>query len=135
MAATLDIDYADDDIPWCGLFVGHCIATALGDEPIPSNPLGAKNWRHFGMPCDPQLGCVLVFYRGQKDGWQGHVGFYFAEDVNYYHVLGGNQSNSVNLMRVDRIRLIASRWPVTAGLPEGRRNLGTAEAPVSNNEE
>lgn len=119
MADTLDIDYDDDDIPWCGLFVGHCIASALGDEPIPPNPLGARNWNKFGINCKSQVGCVLLFYRGKKTGWQGHVGFYFAEDSHHYHVLGGNQSNSVNVVKIGRERLIASRWPITAGLPTG----------------
>jgi hypothetical protein len=50
---------------------------------------------------------VLVFAR--KGG--GHVGFYVGEDATAYHVLGGNQGNAVNVMRIAKDRCIAIRWP------------------------
>src|SRR5712691_3755369 len=43
-AKDLNIDYDDDDIPWCGLFVAHCIGSTLPEEALPTNPLGARNW-------------------------------------------------------------------------------------------
>lgn len=136
MADTIDIDYADDDIPWCGLFVGHCVGSSLGDEPLPVNPLGARNWMKFGEDCEPQLGSVLVFWRGKskKNGWQGHVGFYHGEDSTHYHVLGGNQSNSVNVMKLDKKRLLGARWPLTAGLPSGVKVVGGIGVRESENE-
>jgi uncharacterized protein (TIGR02594 family) len=133
-ADTIDIDYADDDIPWCGLFVAHCIGAMLGDEPLPANPLGARNWLTFGEACEPQLGSVLVFWRGKKNGWQGHVGFYHGEDSAHFHVLGGNQSNAVNIMKIERKRLLGARWPLTAGEPTGRKIAGGSGVAVSENE-
>jgi len=47
------------------------------------------------------LGDILVFSR--KGG--GHVGFYVAEDATAYHVLGGNQSDSVSITRIAKSRL------------------------------
>ena len=108
------IDYRDDDIPWCGLFVGHCVSSTLLDEKLPGNPLGARNWLKFGAPCDAGLGSVLVFWRGKRNGWQGHVGFYAGEDGEAYHVLGGNQGNKVSITRIKRDRLLEARWPATA---------------------
>lgn len=134
MAETIDLDYGNDDIPWCGLFVGHCIGATLGDEPMPANPLGARNWLHFGEECEPQLGAVLVFWRVKKSGWQGHVGFYHGEDTHHYHVLGGNQSNSVNVMKLTKKRLLGARWPLTAGQPSGRKVAGGSDVAVSENE-
>lgn len=113
-AANLDISYPNDDIPWCGLFVAHCIGSTLPGEPLPSNPLGARNWRNFGDPTDPRLGAVLVFWRGSREGFQGHVGFYNGENANAYQVLGGNQSNSVSLAWVAKDRLLGARWPHSA---------------------
>ena len=52
------------------------------------------------------------------DGIVGHVGFYFAEDEASYHVLGGNRSNMVNVMRLGKDRLLTARWPHTALAPE-----------------
>ena len=121
---VLDIDYKDDDIPWCGLFVGHCIGSTLGDEPLPPNPLGARTWLKFGDKCEPQVGAVLVFWRGKKSGWQGHVGFYHGEDKKYYHVLGGNQSNKVSVVKIPRKRLLGARWPVMAGAASGEKSAG-----------
>ena len=108
------IDYRDDDIPWCGLFVAHCISATLSSEKLPANPLGARQWLKFGAPCTPSLGSVLVFWRGSKAGWKGHVGFYAGEDSNAYHVLGGNQSNKVCITRIAMGRLLGARWPSTA---------------------
>jgi uncharacterized protein (TIGR02594 family) len=134
MAETINIDYPDDDIPWCGLFVGHCIASSLGEEPLPVNPLGARNWLKFGEECEPQSGAVLVFWRVKKSGWLGHVGFYQGEDATHYHVLGGNQSNSVSVVRIEKKRLLGARWPLTAGVPSGTRVAGGGGVLESENE-
>jgi len=118
-ATKTGIDYKSDDIPWCGLFVAHCISSTLLEEPLPANPLTARNWMKFGAPAQPALGSVLVFWRGRKDGWQGHVGFYAGEDAAAYHVLGGNQGDAVSITRIKRERLLDVRWPATAPFTEG----------------
>ncbi len=106
--------YDDDDIPWCGLFVAHCVGSQMTEEPLPTNPLGARQWADFGGEISPQMGAVMVFWRGSPDGWKGHVGFYWAEDDEAYHILGGNQSNSVSITRLAKNRLLSARWPDTA---------------------
>lgn len=114
-AKSTGISYSDDDIPWCGLFVAHCINSTLTDEALPNNPLGARNWARFGAPCEPALGSVLVFWRESRTSFKGHVGFYAGEEQSgAYHVLGGNQSNSVSIARISRDRLLEARWPATA---------------------
>lgn len=113
-ADDLDLWYPDDDIPWCGLFVAHCIGSQLPNEPLPDNPLGARNWSKFGVESTSVYGSILVFWRGKPNGWKGHVGFYASEDSTTFHVLGGNQSNSVSIARVAKNRLIGARWPLTA---------------------
>lgn len=114
-------DYTSDDIPWCGLFVAHCIGSSLPDEELPVNPLRARNWATFGEECDPKRGAVLVFWRGSEKSGNGHVGFYYSEDDAAYHVLGGNQSDSVNVCRVAKNRLVkgGARWPRTAATLTG----------------
>ena len=118
-ADDMELSYPGDDIPWCGLFVGHCVATTLPKEPLPNNPLGARNWLKFGKKAEPQPGAVLVFWRGNRNGWQGHVGFYEGEDAKAYRVLGGNQSDMVNVVRVAKPRLLGARWPATASALNG----------------
>lgn len=115
-AHDLDItSYNDDDIPWCGLFVAHCIGAQLQDEALPNNLLRARAWEKFGVPAaKPQLGAVMVFWRGSTSSGLGHVGFYWAEDNEAFHILGGNQSNAVSVTRVAKNRLLGAKWPKTA---------------------
>ncbi len=112
-AEDLKVAYNDDGIPWCGLFTAHCMNFGLPDEPLPANILGARQWSKFGRAVTPQWGSVLVFWRGSRDGWQGHVGFYWAEDATHFHVLGGNQSDMVSVTRIARDRLLDARWPLS----------------------
>jgi cell wall-associated NlpC family hydrolase len=51
------------------------------------------------------LGDVLTFKRNGG----GHVGIYVGEDQTHYHVLGGNQNNSVNVARIAKSRLNQAR--------------------------
>lgn len=135
-ASDRGIPYKSDDIPWCGLFVAHCIGSTLPREPLPTNPLGARTWMTFGAPCDPTLGAVLVFWRGTRNGWQGHVGLYAGEEANgTLHVLGGNQSNKVCIARLGRDRLLGARWPSTVPASNaGAFKVAAATGILSSNE-
>lgn len=133
-AEDLGIAYADDDIPWCGLFTAHCIRTGLPDADLPANILGARQWLSFGETTKPQLGAVMVFWRGSRDGWQGHVGFYWAEDDACFHILGGNQSNAVTVTRIERRRLLGARWPSGVHAPGIVRTASSAGKLISTNE-
>lgn len=100
----LGIPYEADEIPWCGLIMGVC-AKRAGFEP-PHLCVRAKEWAYWGnMSQKPKLGDVLVFTRSGGN----HVGLYVGEDKECFHVLGGNQSNEVNIMRIARNRLEATR--------------------------
>ncbi|SHF24173.1 TIGR02594 family protein [Kaistia soli DSM 19436] len=116
-ATDLGINYGRDDIPWCGLFVGHCISATLDREPTPNGLLGARSWERFGIRTDPTPGAVMVFWRQSKQSGRGHVGFYAGEDATAYRILGGNQSDQVSLAWVLKDRLVAARWPSTVPAP------------------
>jgi len=115
-ARALGIGYRDDETPWCGLFVAHCIASQLPEEALPNNPLGARNWQNFGYKSEMVNGAVAVFWRGKRSGWAGHVGFVTGYDKarKRIRVLGGNQSNMVREDWLSEDRLLALRWPLTA---------------------
>lgn len=124
-------------LPWCGDAIQTCLALTLPDEPQPVNPYLARNWLRFGVPmATPALGCILVFWRGSKNGTSGHVGLYAGEDAQgYLHVLGGNQSDAITIARLDKGRLLGMRWPATYPKPATDRVLlSAAGAPVSTNE-
>jgi uncharacterized protein (TIGR02594 family) len=105
--------YGEDSIPWCGLFVA-IVAKRAGKD-LPYGPLRAKNWAAFGKSTKtPFLGDVLVFSRNGG----GHVGLYVGEDKECFHVLGGNQSDQVNITRIPKSRLFsARRTPAKSSLP------------------
>ena len=105
--------YRADETPWCGLFVGHCIAATLDREPTPGGLLGARSWERFGIPTQPTPGAVMVFWRKTPNSGLGHVGFYAGEDASAYRILGGNQSDSVSLAWVTKARFVGARWPST----------------------
>jgi uncharacterized protein (TIGR02594 family) len=103
--------FTDDETPWCGLFVAHCIEAA--GLPYPKLFPRALAWAEWGKACAPTVGAVVVFKR--QGG--GHVGFLVGEDAKHYFVLGGNQSNAVNVMRLEKARAVAIRWPLSLGVP------------------
>jgi uncharacterized protein (TIGR02594 family) len=97
-------NYIHDSTAWCGLFMA--VIAKRSCKPIPENPLWARNWCAWGEPSPHELGAVLVFSRA---GGGGHVGLYVGEDSECYHVLGGNQSDSVCITRIRKARLIGCR--------------------------
>jgi len=114
--------YTKDEIPWCGLFVANCM-TECG-YPVNQDALSARSWAKYGTHVDPCLGSIMVFTRSGG----GHVGFYVAEDKEAYHILGGNQSNSVRIDRIAKNRLLDSRWPPNAPKPKAgvvKASVGT----------
>ena len=102
--------YNADEIPWCGLAVAYAVLKA-GLKPV-DGPLWALNWAKWGTETkEPMLGDILTF---KRDGG-GHVGIYVGEDKDCYHVLGGNQSNAMNVTRILKSRLHKARrtaWKV-----------------------
>jgi uncharacterized protein (TIGR02594 family) len=98
----------DDETPWCGVFVAHCMQKC--SLPFPKLYMRAKAWSDYGSLLRRDRlapGTILVFDRAGG----GHVGFYVGEDAGHYFVLGGNQGNAVNVMKLGKSRLVASRWP------------------------
>jgi uncharacterized protein (TIGR02594 family) len=103
--------FTDDETPWCGLFVAHCIEAA--GLPFPKMFPRAMAWAEWGKACPATVGAVVVFKR--QGG--GHVGFLVGESPTNYYVLGGNQSNAVNIMPLAKNRAVAIRWPTSLGTP------------------
>lgn len=112
VADYLGINYTDDSIPWCGLFVAYCMETA-GITP-PQTAIRATSWAMWGVALTtPAPGAVMVFSRAGG----GHVGFYVSEDDTTYHILGGNQADAVNITKIAKTRCTAMRWPLGVDLP------------------
>lgn len=127
----LDNVYKNDEIPWCGLAMAIIVKNA-GYEVVQA-PLWALNWGNFGKAvASPMLGDILTFKR--ESG--GHVGVYVGEDKDFYHILGGNQSNMHCVTRIAKTRLMRARRPVfKIGQPwQVRKIYLSASGSVSVNE-
>lgn len=96
----------EDETPWCGVFVAHCLARF--DFAVPQYWMRARAWLDWGIPLmRPVVGCVVVFERTGG----GHVGFVVGQDANgRLLVLGGNQGNKVSIAPFDRSRVLGYRW-------------------------
>ncbi len=103
--------YTKDEIPWCGLFVAHCMHKA--GLSFSQKSLSAREWANWGVPCLPQVGAVMVFTRSGG----GHVGFYVSEDSEAYNIMGGNQGDKVSVARISKDRFLEARWPKEVPIP------------------
>ncbi|MES2157466.1 MAG: TIGR02594 family protein [Pseudomonadota bacterium] len=130
---VVGIAYNADSVPWCGLFVAHCLRIGGVDLSAMRVGVRAKAWADWGSAIAADRlapGAILVFDRAGG----GHVAFYVGEDASHYHVLGGNQGDAVNIMRLAKSRCIARRWPKGWPVIGGPVKLGANGAPVSRNE-
>ena len=119
-------------LPWCGDFVETAIRLALPGEPVPKNPYWALNWRNFGIPTEPTYGAVGSIHRNGG----GHVFFLVGQDRTRYFALGGNQSNKVSVVPIDKSRCPPEsfRWPATYDQEPINLALMTSSAASSTNE-
>ncbi len=102
----------DDETPWCAAFVG----AMLERSGIRSSRYeSAKSYLQWGRTLsEPVLGCVVVFTR--EGG--GHVGFLVGKDkAGNLLILGGNQSDQVNIRAFPVSRVTGYRYPAELPLP------------------
>lgn len=107
----------DDETAWCAAFVGYCLEMA---KITSTKKLNARSYMEWGeATTTPQIGDIVVLWRGTKDGWQGHVGFYIKQDKDGIWILGGNQSNQVCIIEYPKYRLLGYRkteWGIESEL-------------------
>ncbi len=80
-----------DVTAWCAAFAN----AVLHENGIAgTGQLNARSFLNWGAKTDtPKLGDIVVLWRGSRDGWLGHVGFFKGFDSNgNVLILGGNQT-------------------------------------------
>ena len=110
----------DDETPWCAAFVG----AVLKDAGIKGTmKLNARSYLDWGEEVTkPEAGDVVIFWRGKKDGWQGHVAFFVRFDGDKIVVLGGNQGDAVSIKSY-----AGSRW---LGYRRAKQGVKVVNPPV-----
>ena len=113
MIKTMFPDAEDDSkVAWCSIFINY-ISDQAGYEKSGSGL--ARSWEKVGTPVeyvDRKIGDIAVFWRGSKDGWQGHVGLFVNDtEDGRLRILGGNQSDSINITILGWDKLVCFRRP------------------------
>lgn len=96
----------EDETPWCAAFAS-CVLELSG---IKSARTGwARSYLQWGKRIEkPREGCIVVFKRGSG----GHIGFVVGKTSSgELAVLGGNQSDAVNVRSFDKSRVLGYMWP------------------------
>jgi uncharacterized protein (TIGR02594 family) len=99
----------EDEVAWCSSFVN----AAMHECGLPGTlSAAARSWVGYGLELsDYKFGAIAVFWRGDPDGWQGHVGFAVKETPDSLLILGGNQGNRLCLKHYMKDQLLSLRWP------------------------
>lgn len=109
---------APDSEAWCARFVGWCLEKDGLESTSSTRKSTARSYMQWGDQIDePQPGCIVVFWRGSKSSWQGHVGFFIKQNATHVWVLGGNQSNKVSIAKYPKKQLLGYRWPARVTKP------------------
>jgi hypothetical protein len=106
---------------WCASFVSWCLLQACGGDkeemPVRYCPgarallaeFKSKGWaREPGSGYEPLPGDIVVWWRVQAQGWQGHVGFVYQLKDGMLYTIEGNKSPNVQgfsyvLSRMDKL--------------------------------
>lgn len=96
-----------DETAWCSAILNY-LAMKTGYER--SGALDARSWLRVGKSITtPTVGDVVVLWRNDPNGWEGHVGMFIRIKGNYVYVLGGNQANEFNISKYPVNRILGYR--------------------------
>lgn len=133
----------DDETPWCAAAMSAMFDLAGYADPA---TVRARDFEDYGVEaCTPEVGRTIVVLSRGRNPAKGHVGFFagFSErgGVRYVEVLGGNQSNAINVAAYRADRVVAYRDPegpilskrrvVTAGMTPGEMRRAMVRALVN----
>lgn len=97
----------DDETAWCAAFVNWCLLQAGKPQ---TGKLNARSFLEYGQDTKaPVLGDLVVLWRISSTSSFGHVGFYVNETQSYVYILGGNQSEQVNIQKFAKSQLLGYR--------------------------
>ena len=118
--------FKDDETAWCSSFVNWVMKKAGQGG---TNSAGAVSWARWGKKVEqPAYGAIAVIdWDGPGPGWKGHVGFVVGKQGSSVLLLGGNQSNSVNVATFGTSKIIAYVYPSNFEIPANFFSFGEAE--------
>ncbi|HHR6143641.1 TPA: TIGR02594 family protein [Providencia alcalifaciens] len=114
----------DDKVPWCAGFVNAMLERS-GIRSTRSD--SSRSYLNYGVKLyEPKYGCIVILSRTGG----GHVGFVVGKtESGLLLVLGGNQSDEVNIKAFETSRVVCYRYP--AGVDIDNRPLPIGDAALS----
>ena len=109
---STSLNSTQDSVPWCSSFV--CWVMEKSGH-ASTRSARARSWEEWGNAIEPFEGAIVVLWRGSPTARTGHVGFYMGDDPKDERkilILGGNQSDEVNISSYSKDRVLSYRWPV-----------------------
>lgn len=130
-----DYRATNDETPWCAAFVNWVLMKSETARTKSAAALSYKSWGAGVDLINARYGDIVVFDHGNG---KGHVGFYVGVKADRVGVLGGNQSNTVNITWFSKAKVAhvrrAKQWTdsstVAAGVAVGAVATGAAVTPV-----
>ena len=112
----------NDETPWCSSFVNWVMKKAGQGG---TNSAMAVSWRKYGKKLDrAAYGSIAVIdWDGDGKGWKGHVGFVVGKNGSNVALLGGNQSNMVNVSNFNESKIVAYVVPSNYEVPAAAYNI------------
>lgn len=111
-----------DATAWCAGLVGWVLEKCgMGS----TNNLMARSYEKWGVSVknDPLPGDIVTFWRTSLSSGFGHVGFFLKKAGDYVYIVGGNQSDEVNIAKMSTARMTDIRRSSLAGTyTEQQRN-------------
>lgn len=87
----------DDETPWCSIFLSWVSMKANLER---SKKANARSWLDVGKEVQrPEIGDIAILWRENVNSWKGHVGIFINKENGFVRILGGNQSDEVNISR------------------------------------
>jgi len=104
----------DKKYSWCGIFQAWVLKCIGKEHLAPDRFWVARNWLKVGeeVPLSKaKEGDYVVFWRGSKDSWQGHVSQLTESGIQqvYTPVYGANQGNEVRVSNYMTSRILGVR--------------------------
>jgi uncharacterized protein (TIGR02594 family) len=103
----------NDETAWCAAAVGSWLERSGLKS---TGRLNARSYLDWGIEVDlddAQPGDVVIFSRGDPNGWQGHVALFVEKAGQFIKVLGGNQKDKVSYANYSEDKLLGVRRPRT----------------------
>lgn len=93
---------------WCAGFVSWCYRHAPGGIPFRyslgardvRNQFQRKGWTYAARDGLPEPGDIVVWWRGQQEGWQGHIGLVHHYSDGILYTVEGNKGGYPAPVRV-----------------------------------